>query len=396
MVSDNATAAASSGAKPIKILTVGMGALGTIYSFALSQCREPPVHMTCVARSNYSTLRDPKVGITIQSEKYGVHPNWTPDQVYQEGNESHHLESQQQEYDYVLCCFKIVDEITPTSEVLKPWLKKGGKPTLVLIQNGIAIENEPQRNLVPEYAKGIATGVAWIGANLKENGTIVTHGSLDRIEVGEFSPCLEELTRFAKMYEFNGGQMDVKSDIQASRWIKLLWNTSWSTICALSRQPLPDLLDPAVLPYIAGPVYQTMLEVVKVARAQGINEQQLSQEDITKVFRITYDLRPPQVPDENGHLPEGQSALLSPGFKPSLLMDLESGRPMELKGVIGNVVQLARQKGVDTPRLDLILAALRASQVLALRSRDALADAERVAWGHKDRLPAGQPENLEP
>ncbi len=53
-------------------------------------------------------------------------------------------------------------------------------------------------------------------------------------------------------------------------------------------------------------------------------------------------------------------------FKPSILLDLENGRPMELEPIVGNVVRMARERGVETPRLDLILAALKPSQVQAI------------------------------
>ena len=52
---------------------------------------------------------------------------------------------------------------------------------------------------------------------------------------------------------------------------------------------------------------------------------------------------------------------LAHDFKPSLLVDLEANRGMELSPIIGNVVKKAREHRVETPRLDLILAALRPS-----------------------------------
>ncbi len=40
---------------------------------------------------------------------------------------------------------------------------------------------------------------------------------------------------------------------------------------------------------------------------------------------------------------------------------------MELEVIVGNVVKKAREGGVDTPRLDLILAALKPNQVAAVK-----------------------------
>jgi 2-dehydropantoate 2-reductase len=43
-------------------------------------------------------------------------------------------------------------------------------------------------------------------------------------------------------------------------------------------------------------------------------------------------------------------------FKPSMLLDVEAGRPSELEPIIGSVLDRARAKGVATPRLDLVYA----------------------------------------
>lgn len=37
-------------------------------------------------------------------------------------------------------------------------------------------------------------------------------------------------------------------------------------------------------------------------------------------------------------------------FKPSMLVDLEAGRPIELEAIVGNVVRAGRRLGVATPR----------------------------------------------
>lgn len=424
-----------SSAPPLKVLTLGMGALGSIYSFILSRSTTPPCHVTCVARSNYATLSDPSVGMTIQSDKFGRHEKWVPHRVFEDGNADHHAQSQAEEYDFILCCQKVVDEGVPTSQVLKPWLKRGGSkklPTIVMIQNGIGIEVDPYRELVqaePPYARGISTGVAWIGANLKEKGTLVTHGSMDRIELGHYYPTAEKPVQvndddkdaphrhqelFQRAYTSGGGGLDIKADIQPTRWAKLLWNAAWASICSLSRQSLSTMLDPAVLPYIVGPVRRTMLEVIDVARATGIGEDRLPIEAVDKAFHITYASRP----FVDGKVRENEPVIstLSDGFKPSLLLDLEAGRPMELKAIIGNCVELARVHGVETPRLgecmtrrgkqagriahiillssDMVLGSLRASQVQALKAQGTLSEHEADAKSHGNRLPAGVPVGL--
>jgi 2-dehydropantoate 2-reductase len=37
-------------------------------------------------------------------------------------------------------------------------------------------------------------------------------------------------------------------------------------------------------------------------------------------------------------------------FKPSMLVDLEAGRPMEVEGIVGAVVKQAKEVGIPVPR----------------------------------------------
>ena len=53
-------------------------------------------------------------------------------------------------------------------------------------------------------------------------------------------------------------------------------------------------------------------------------------------------------------------------FKPSMLLDVEAGRPCELEVIVGSILDRARAKAVETPRLDLIYASLKAYQIAAV------------------------------
>jgi 2-dehydropantoate 2-reductase len=45
--------------------------------------------------------------------------------------------------------------------------------------------------------------------------------------------------------------------------------------------------------------------------------------------------------------------------KPSILQDLELGRPMEIDGLFGVPLRMARLAGVETPTLDVMVALVR-------------------------------------
>lgn len=50
------------------------------------------------------------------------------------------------------------------------------------------------------------------------------------------------------------------------------------------------------------------------------------------------------------------------GGKPSMLVDWEHGRPMELEVILGNPVRLAKDKGLEMPRLQTMYALLSMAQ----------------------------------
>ena len=56
-------------------------------------------------------------------------------------------------------------------------------------------------------------------------------------------------------------------------------------------------------------------------------------------------------------------------FRPSMLADLDYGRPMEVEAIVGGVLRRARAKGVPTPKLDLIYAGLSVIQSNLIKGR---------------------------
>ncbi|KAN0066072.1 hypothetical protein ACQY0O_000165 [Thecaphora frezii] len=358
-----------------EVLCIGSGALGTVYGHIL---QSGGANVTAVARSNYESLvRD---GITITSPLVGTLRGWKPNRIVRSAEEV-----QDRFFDYILCTFKCTPDVKPTSEILRPFLRaptnddeRRRLPTIVTVQNGIGIEAELRAALVDcekPLAKSIISAVAWIGANLKDNGTLVEYGSLEKLEMGGFAsldapttdngiPILSEvdqtsLDHFFALYKCGGGGGMLTNDIEAVRWKKVLWNAGWGGLSSLARQPISALITESTLHFTVGVVRRTMLEILHVARACGIGEDRFPAAAVDATFEITASSASvEQFSDVKSNL--------SNDFKPSILLDLEAGRPMELYPIVGSIVEKARRHDVDTPRLDMILAALWPSQVAAI------------------------------
>ncbi len=126
-------------------------------------------------------------------------------------------------------------------------------------------------------------------------------------------------------------------DIVGARWAKLLWNASFNTLCTVLRVPVGELL--------SGPGRNTLLEpamreVAAVATAAGYGG--AVAEDVVQA--MLHDSAPTST------------------FRPSMLVDLERGRPLEIEVILGAPLRVAREKGVDTPILTQVYALLKQIQ----------------------------------
>ncbi|KAM0753486.1 6-phosphogluconate dehydrogenase C-terminal domain-like protein [Meredithblackwellia eburnea MCA 4105] len=387
---------------PIDILIIGFGALGTIYGYILSQ--NPQVRVTGLARSTAASYTTN--GCTIESEKFGVIPNWRPYRVVGTPEEA-----ADRPYHYVIGTFKCVPDLLPSAAVLAPFLEsehtKKLIPTVVLIQNGIGIEHPVQQSY-PHIP--IISAVAWIGANLHP-GPRVTHGFLEELVFGLYqgegrgtSVGLEGFTDpagylqeggeerrlvgvantvlFETLLRNGGGKATRVEDIQPKRYEKVIWNAAWSAACTLSRSTVSAMVAPAVLPYTLPVVRRLGLEVLYVAREWGYSEEDLPLKTVDNAIKLTirnYQVRTePQTPftplpkgDGFGSVgygfPAEGGSEGTAGFKPSMLLDVENGRPSELEPIIGSLLDRARAKGLETPRLDLVYATLKVNQAEAIK-----------------------------
>ena len=114
-------------------------------------------------------------------------------------------------------------------------------------------------------------------------------------------------------------------------WLKLWGNISWSTIAALTTSRLGPLVEQPDLQHLGVSI---MEEMQTVAEAVGIT------------FREGIDSRI-----------EGTKRVAD--HKTSILQDLQAGRYMEVDGIAGAVIEIARLMNIETPMIDLVYALIR-------------------------------------
>ncbi|TIB79401.1 hypothetical protein E3Q23_00001 [Wallemia mellicola] len=347
------------------VLIVGFGAVGVLYGWILEQSKG--VRVTAVARSNYQIIQDQ--GVQLESAKFGKH-NWKP---YRTLHDTH--QAADRDYKYIICTFKHLPDVHPTEEILGPCLHRSN--CFVLLQNGLGIE-EPLQSVLPNAT--IISGAIWIGANLRDSRRVI-HNDLERLVIGRFKgelrgpnhqPVLSSMPGreadtlvhdLATLLREGGSQTQDVPDIQPFRWKKNLWNATFSTLATLAGEPMSELMRDDNLQFVIPIARRTMLEILFTARAVGISEDDLPAAAVDEQLTITLQQFGSILHADEKRKGENEEAAAGrAGFKPSMLIDYEHSRPMELQCILGSMVQRAREFGLETPRLDLAYSVLSVKQ----------------------------------
>ena len=152
------------------------------------------------------------------------------------------------------------------------------------------------------------------------------HGNI-RVILGEPDGSVSDRAKaLSGVLEAGGMPSPVTPDIRAAVWAKLLGNLSSGPICALTRRGVRDSLADPELRAIARTVAE---EGRGIAASLGI-----------------------AIPDDV----IDRVAASNMQHKPSILQDLELGRPMEIDALFGLPLKLAGLTGARVPNLSLLVA----------------------------------------
>jgi len=173
--------------------------------------------------------------------------------------------------------------------------------------------------------------VVYPATDLIEPG-VIEHTYGNRFDIGEPDGSKSQrAAAFSELMIKAGLRCPVRPRIRDNLWIKLWGNLSFNMICALTTATLDVVTgDPAT----RGVARAMMLEGQAIAEKLGVK------------FPIDVDTRIAGAAEVGKH-------------KPSTLVDLERGRPMEIDALLGAVVEMGRLVGVATPVCDVVLALVR-------------------------------------
>ncbi len=209
----------------------------------------------------------------------------------------------------------------------------GGTTAAVLtLQNGVDSPGEVAAVLGEAPVIG---GTTYISTAISEPGVISQTGTLHRILLGEvFGDTSRVSARAQALRDTLAGaglNVEAVADARAPLWEKLAFLAAMSGFCTAARLPLGPLRE--------GPLFHEMFqeaaaEVLRVAAAEG----------------VTTTTRPEDV----ARFMDG----LQPQMRPSMMVDLEGGKPLEVEYLQGTVSRRGRARGVPTPVMSTLYSLL--------------------------------------
>lgn len=170
-------------------------------------------------------------------------------------------------------------------------------------------------------------GVIHSASNVAAPGVVEVTSKGSKLYLGEPDGSLSDrVVALAAAFKAGGMPCSATRDIRTEVWAKLMNNLSNGPACLLTRRHMRDTLaDPVVM----AAAVRVVQEGLAIAAALG---------------------RPvPGTPEERITLSSGLP------HKPSILQDLEAGRPMEIDSLLRAPLRLAREAGVPAPTLELLV-----------------------------------------
>jgi 2-dehydropantoate 2-reductase len=212
-------------------------------------------------------------------------------------------------------------------EILPPLLHDHS--VVVLIQNGIGVEADVQQ-MFPNTA--LVAGLAFICSAKTEPGR-VNHQCYGSINLGNYS-CKDEWLFNVILNDFtNAGVKAASVPYDEARWKKAVWNMPFNgmTVALNTRTDLL-LKNPSTRQLIR----DLMMEVVEASRALGISG--VDEAFVEKMIQMTDEMTP---------------------YSPSMKLDFDFHRPMEIDYLYTRPIEIARAAGFRMAKLEMLEAELR-------------------------------------
>jgi 2-dehydropantoate 2-reductase len=297
----------------MKIAVMGTGGLGGYFG---GQMAHAGLDVTFIARGRHmEAIRDNGLQVISPGNDFLVKPAIVTDNPANVGP-----------VDLILFCVKAYDAAA-AAEQARPLV--GAQTAILPVLNGIHHIDQLREILGVEHVLG---GMAACGAHVVAPG-VIQHTALNTITFGELTiGRSERCESIQAALAVSGIQLVVSPDVTQSMWLKLT-NLSGLGVCSAVRGGFFMVRS---APETLALVHQAAAETVSLAHARHI-------------------ALPATLPDQLVAILKNAAS----DFKPSMLVDLEHGRRLEIESLNGAVSHMGEEFGVPTPVNDYIYACLK-------------------------------------
>lgn len=303
----------------LRVGIIGTGAIGGFYGVMLARAGFD-VHF--LLRSEFDAVtRD---GLRIDSAVHGQ-MILKPAQAYRSAA------------DMPPCDWLLVGAKSTSNPGLAPSIIQAAAPDakVLVLQNGLGVEDS-LRDALPDTLH-VLGGLCFISVYRSGPGKVV-HQALGRVNLGYHSgPAATDQDRQAiveqgaALFQAAGLESEAMADLAQARWQKLVWNIPYNGLSTLLRANTTPLMADT---HTRELIRTLMDEVVQAALACG---HQLPAGYAQGLFGMTENL---------------------PDYCPSMYLDYQERRPLELDAIYANPLAAAMQAGCDMPRVRMLHQAL--------------------------------------
>jgi 2-dehydropantoate 2-reductase len=291
----------------IRYAVIGTGALGGFYGGMLAKAGQE-VHF--LFRSDFEHVH--KNGLRVDS----VNGDFKLERV----NAYSHTDKMPV-CDVILVCLKTTgNHLLP--KLLMPLLHS--KSIVILLQNGFGPEDDLSES-IPGVE--IAGGLAFICSNKIGPGHI-QHLDYGKLIIGSFNVTqTEKLKQVISDFQLAGVHSEFSSDLQLSRWQKLVWNVPFNGMTVVLNTTTDQLMVNESTRQLSK---ELMLEVIHAANACGIP---LNESLAQQMIDYTMKMKP---------------------YAPSMKLDFDFRRPMEIEYIYSKPIEAARRAGFEMHKVSML------------------------------------------
>ena len=197
---------------------------------------------------------------------------------------------------------------------------------VLTLQNGLGVEDQCAAVVGEERVMG---GLCFLCSNKVGPGHI-QQTRFDHMKIGEFASrgVSPRMQKIASDLEAGGVRVEQSEDLDAARWDKLVWNVPYNGLCAVLGIDCVALMRDA-----SGAALAEALMHEVVAGAAAVAGHAIAEAFVQKMLDNTLKMG---------------------AYKPSMQIDRELGRPMEVQAIYGEPVRRAEAAGVAVPRMRML------------------------------------------